>query len=73
MSRRLYVFGTGHAMVTRLYNSCFGLEEGGWFFFLDAGGGHGILQAMEAMDVSAAQVRASTLHAAGGFCASFLR
>ncbi len=57
MSRRLYVFGTGHAMVTRLYNSCFGLEEGGWFFFLDAGGGNGILQAMEAMDVSAARVR----------------
>ena len=26
--RRLYVLGTGHAMVTRLYNSSFALEEG---------------------------------------------
>lgn len=57
MSRRLYVFGTGHAMVTRLYNSCFGLEENGAFFFLDAGGGNGILQAVAAMEVSPAQVR----------------
>ena len=51
MSRRLYVFGTGHAMVTRLYNSCFALEEDGRFFLLDAGGGSGILQAAAAMGV----------------------
>ena len=51
--RRLYVLGTGHAMVTRLYNSSFALEEGGRFFLLDAGGGNGVLQAMEAMGIPA--------------------
>ena len=55
--RRLYVFGTGHAMVTKLYNTCFGLEDGGEFFLLDAGGGNGILTAMEAMSVPVEALR----------------
>ena len=49
--RQLYVFGTGHALVTRLYNSCFAVQEDGRFLLLDAGGGNGILSAFEAMRV----------------------
>ena len=52
--RQLYVFGTGHALVTRLYNSCFAVQENQRFLLLDAGGGNGILNAMEAMHVPCA-------------------
>ncbi len=51
MPPQLYVFGTGHAFVTRYYNSCFALRDAGEYFLLDAGGGNGILSAMEAMEV----------------------
>ena len=51
MSRAIYVFGTGHALVTRCYNACFGLVDGDGALLLDAGGGNGILSALEAMGV----------------------
>lgn len=48
---QLYVFGTGHAAVTRCYNTCFAIEKDGEFFMTDAGGGNGILKILKDMDV----------------------
>ena len=56
--RQLYVFGTGHALVTKLYNSCFAIREQNFFLILDAGGGNGILSAMDAMNVPCDAIRA---------------
>lgn len=39
----LLMLGTGNAMVTRCYNTCFLLSEGGENMLVDAGGGNGIL------------------------------
>lgn len=43
----LILLGTGHAMVTRRYNTCFALRMGEAYFLVDAGGGNGILVQME--------------------------
>lgn len=43
MGLELLMLGTGNAMVTRVYNTCFALCEDGDFFLVDAGGGNGIL------------------------------
>lgn len=47
MTEKLHVLGTGNALVTRCYNTCFYLEwpEGG--LLVDCGGGNGILRQME--------------------------
>lgn len=38
----LIVLGTGNAMVTRCYNTCFALQQGEEYVLVDAGGGNGI-------------------------------
>lgn len=43
----LIMLGTGHAMVTKCYNTCFVLRLGEEYFLVDAGGGNGILVQME--------------------------
>lgn len=48
---QLYVFGTGNAVVTRCYNTCFALRDGEEYFMTDAGGGNGILRILEDMQV----------------------
>ena len=53
----LYVFGTGHALVTKLYNTCYALYDGTSFFHLDGGGGSQILAIWEQMRVSPGLVR----------------
>ena len=40
---KLTMLGTGMAMVTACYNTCFALEEKGESFLVDGGGGNGIL------------------------------
>lgn len=40
----LIMLGTGNAMVTRCYNTCFALFSGGEYFLVDAGGGNGIFR-----------------------------
>lgn len=47
----LYVFGTGNASVTNLYNTCFALRDRDEYFMVDAGGGNGILRILENMRV----------------------
>ena len=47
----LYVFGTGNATVTNLYNTCFALRDSGEYFMVDAGGGNQILKILDNMQV----------------------
>ena len=47
----LYVFGTGNAAVTNLYNTCFALRDSDEYFMVDAGGGNGILKILDNMQV----------------------
>lgn len=44
----LTILGTGNAMATACYNTCFLLEEKGERFLVDGGGGNGILRQMQA-------------------------
>ena len=44
---RLHVLGTGYALATRCYNTCFAVENGEGLLLVDAGGGNGILRQME--------------------------
>ena len=44
---KLIMLGTGNAMVTRCYNTCFALQEGEDFLLVDAGGGNGILRQLQ--------------------------
>lgn len=44
----LTILGTGNAMASRCYNTCFLLEEKGESFLVDGGGGNGILRQFQA-------------------------
>lgn len=55
-SLRLTMLGTGHAMVTRCYNTCFVLGENGEYFMVDAGGGNQILRILEQQNISLSQI-----------------
>ena len=52
----LYVFGTGNASVTNLYNTCFALRDKDEYFMVDAGGGNGILKILDNMRVPIEQI-----------------
>lgn len=48
MAGKLLMLGTGNAMATRCYNTCFAVcTEGGDWFLTDAGGGNGILRRLD--------------------------
>ena len=44
---KLYVLGTGYALATRCYNTCFAITNDQGTLLVDAGGGNGILRQME--------------------------
>ena len=54
---KLIVLGTGNAMVTRCYNTCFALQSGEDYLLVDAGGGNGILAQLEKASVAPAHIR----------------
>lgn len=55
---RLVILGTGNAMATRCYNTCFALcPPGGDILLVDAGGGNGIFRQMEAAAMPYERVR----------------
>lgn len=54
---RLIVLGTGNAMVTRYYNTCFAIQDDSRTLLVDAGGGNGILAALQATGVDFASIR----------------
>ena len=48
MTNEIIILGTGNAMVTRCYNTCFILRSSsGKMLMVDAGGGNGILAQLE--------------------------
>lgn len=47
MEERLIVLGTGNAVATRCYNTCFAIDGEGGLILCDAGGGSGILRQLE--------------------------
>lgn len=49
---KLIMLGTGNAMVTKCYNTCFALADGEQTFLTDAGGGNGILQQIDKAGIS---------------------
>lgn len=54
---KLTMLGTGNAMVTECYNTCFTLEQEGAFFLVDAGGGNGILKRLSEAGIDWRKVR----------------
>ena len=44
---KLTMLGTGNAMVTRCYNTCFVISEDGRHFLVDGGGGNLLLRQLE--------------------------
>lgn len=51
MERNLIMLGTGNAMVTKCYNTCFAIQNGEEYLLVDAGGGNGILGRMEKAEI----------------------
>lgn len=51
------MLGTGNALVTRCYNTCFALEENGECFLVDGGGGNTILTRLEEAGIEPKQIR----------------
>ena len=37
---KLTILGTGNAMVTKCYNTCFAIEQNDEYFLVDGGGGN---------------------------------
>ena len=47
----LIVLGTGNAQAVHCYNTCFAMKKGEEYFLTDAGGGNGILLALEKQNI----------------------
>ena len=56
MDRKITMLGTGHALVTKCYNTCFTITNGGNIFLVDAGGGNGILSQAEKAGIDFADI-----------------
>ena len=57
MKPELIMLGTGNAMVTKCYNTCFALRNEEEYFLVDAGGGNGILSQLEKAQIPFEQIR----------------
>ena len=57
MDIQLVMLGTGNAMVTKCYNTCFAIKNGADWFMVDAGGGNGILRQLEQADIPYRDIR----------------
>ena len=54
---QITMLGTGHAMVTECYNTCFLLTEGDRNFLVDGGGGNGILRQLKCAGYHCTDIR----------------
>lgn len=54
---KLTMLGTGNAMVTECYNTCFILEENNQYFMVDGGGGNTILSQLKKSEIDVKQVK----------------
>ena len=61
MKPELIMLGTGHAMVTKCYNTCFSIRNGEEYFLVDAGGGNGILLRLDEAQIPFEQIRSMFL------------
>ena len=48
---KLTILGTGNAMVTKCYNTCFAIEQNDEYFLVDGGGGNQILSQLEKANI----------------------
>lgn len=55
---QLTILGTGNAMATRCYNTCFALKTDAGALLVDAGGGNGVFRQLEAASLAFADIRA---------------
>lgn len=53
---KLIVLGTGNAMVTRCFNTCFAIKQGKEYILVDAGGGNGILRQLDDAKIPAENI-----------------
>ena len=53
---KLIMLGTGNAVVTECYNTCFILENNGDYLLVDGGGGNGILQQLKKAGIDRNQI-----------------
>ena len=53
---RLIVLGTGYAMATKCYNTCFAIDDGQEYLLCDAGGGNRILEQFEQTGIDAGRI-----------------
>lgn len=54
---KLTMLGTGNALVTACYNTCFVLQEDGRYFLVDGGGGNTLLLRLKQADIDWRQIR----------------
>ena len=62
MKPELIMLGTGHAMVTKCYNTCFSIRNGEEYFLVDAGGGNGILLRLDEAQIPFEQIQIGRAH-----------
>ena len=53
---KLTMLGTGNALTTRCYNTCFSLSHGKKTFLVDAGGGNEIIRILQEEEISLAEI-----------------
>lgn len=56
MAEKIIMLGTGNALVTHIYNTCFVLTDGQTPLLVDAGGGNGVMAQMERAGVDFADI-----------------
>ena len=54
---KLTMLGTGNAMVTQCYNTCFILSRENQYFLVDGGGGNGLLKQLKAAEINWKNIR----------------
>ncbi len=52
MTMELTMLGTGSALVTECYNTCFVIRDGGRYFMVDGGGGNTVLRQLRRADLN---------------------
>lgn len=57
LSAELIILGTGNALATRCYNTCFLLRQGSEYLLTDAGGGNGIMLQLERAGISYTDIK----------------
>ena len=56
MKSEIIILGTGNALVTRCYNTCFALRDENTTLLVDAGGGNGILRQLREVDIAIGEI-----------------